>query len=127
MRKSMPESQPQAVAWIATTATVTTCKFQFAGLSNMAFGFSTQQKFRITFDYYAHGQTYSGEFQSPVAIAQNEAIPITYNPLNPQQNSRDPDVSPAGAATTKPPLMAIGIAGSVVLSLAWLAILRGCR
>ena len=119
----MPESPP----WIATTATVTTCRFQFAGLGNMAFGFSRQQKFRITFDYYAHGQTYSGEFQSPVAIAQNEVIPITYNPLNPQQNSRDPDVSPPGTAVAKPPLMVIGIAGSVILSLAWLAILRGCH
>jgi len=116
-------SQP----WIATEATVTTCRFQFAGLGNMAFGFSNQQKFRITFDYYAHGQLYSGEFQSPIAIAQNEHIPITYNPLNPQQNSRDPDVSAARPGTTKPPLIAIGIAGSIILSLAWLAILRGCR
>jgi hypothetical protein len=123
----MPESQSQAVTWIATTAIVTTCKFQFAGLSNVAFGFSNQQKFRITFDYYAHGQTYSGEFQSQVAIAQNEAIPITYNPLNPQQNSRDPDAASRGAGNAKPPLIAIGIIGSVVLSVAWLTILRGCR
>ena len=119
----MPEIQP----WIATQATVTTCKFQFAGRGNMAFGFSRQEKFRITFDYYAHGQLYSGEFQSPVAIAQNESIPITYNPLNPQQNSRDPDVASAGTAARKPPLMAIGIAGSIILSLMWLTILRGCR
>lgn len=118
---------PETVSWIATEATVTTCKFQFAGLGNLAFGFSRQEKFRITFDYYAHGQTYSGGFQSPVAIAQNEVIPITYNPLNPQQNSRDPDIASAGATTTKPPLIAIGIVGSIVLSLAWLAILRGCH
>ena len=123
----MPETQPQTVTWITTTATVTTCRFQFAGLGNMAFGFSNQQKFRITFDYYAHGQTYSGEFQSPVAIAQNEVIPITYNPFNPQQNSRDPDVALAGTDTRSPPLLAIGIVGSVVLSLGWLMILRGCR
>lgn len=113
--------------WIATQATVTTCKFQFAGLGNLAFGFSRQEKFRITFDYYAHGSLYSGEFQSPVAIAQNDVIPITYNPLHPQQNSRDPDVASAEAGTAKPPLIAIGIFGSIVLSLAWLAILRGCR
>jgi hypothetical protein len=118
---------PETVSWIETQATVTTCRFQFAGLGNMAFGFSRQEKFRITFDYYAHGQTYSGEFQSPIAIAQNEKISITYNPLNPQQNSRAPDVSSAETATKKPPLIAIGIAGSIILSLAWLAILRGCR
>jgi hypothetical protein len=122
-------SQAHAVSevpWVATTASVTTCRFQFAGLGNLAFGFSTQKRFRITFDYYAHGQLYSGEFQSDVAIPQNETIPITYNPLEPRQNSRDAASSPPIAAG-KPPLVAIGIVGSVVLSLAWLAILRGCR
>ena len=39
--------------WISTEATVTTCRYQFAGLGNLAFGFSTRKKFRITFDYYA--------------------------------------------------------------------------
>jgi len=118
----MPETQP----WIATEATVTTCRFQFAGLGNLAWGFSTREKFRITFDYYAHGRLYSGEFQSPVAVPQNERIPITYNPLHPEQNSRDASI-PAGASQGKPPLIAIGIGGSVILSLAWLAILRGCH
>ncbi len=117
---------PAAVGWIATEATVTTCRFQFAGLGNLAFGFSTQKRFRITFDYYAHGQLYSGEFQSDVAIPQNERVPIRYNPLNPQQNDRDAD-SGAVASTGKPPLIAIGIAGSIMLSLLWLLILRGCH
>jgi len=112
--------------WIATEATVTTCRFQFAGLGNLAWGFSTQKKFRITFDYYAHGRLYSGEFQSEAAIPQNERISITYNPLAPEQNSRDPDTALTPSAG-RPPLIAIGIAGSVVLSLLWLAILRGCR
>ena len=87
-------------------------------------GFQTTKKFSITFDYYAHGRLYSGEFQSPVAIPQNERIPIIYNPLDPQQNSRSfiPRTTP-----TRPPLIAIGIAGSVVLSLLWLAILRSCN
>jgi hypothetical protein len=118
----MPDTQP----WIATEATVTTCRFQFAGLGNLAWGFSTQKKFRITFDYYAHGRLYSGEFQSEVAVPQNERIPITYNPLAPEQNSRDPDTSRA-PSNAKPPLLAIGVAGSIILSLLWLAILRGCR
>jgi hypothetical protein len=111
-------------AWIATEATVTTCRYQSPGLSTLAFGFQTTQKFRITFDYYAHGQLYSGEFQSPIAIPQNERIPITYNPLDPQQNSRALIPNPTA---TRPPLIAIGIAGSIVLSLLWLAVLRGCH
>jgi hypothetical protein len=118
---------PETVPWMETQATVTSCKFQFAGLSNMAFGFSTQEKFRITFDYYAHGRLYSGEFQSAVAIAQNEQIPITYNPLKPEENSRDRDVAGTRSGATRTPLIAVGIIGSVVLSLIWLAILRGCR
>ena len=113
-----------APAWIATEATVTTCKYQSPGLSTLAFGFQTTKKFSITFDYYAHGRLYSGEFQSPVAIPQNERIPIIYNPLDPQQNSRSftPRTNPS-----RPPFIAIGIAGSVVLSLLWLAILRSCN
>jgi len=113
-----------APAWIATEATVTTCKYQSPGLSTLAFGFQTTKKFSITFDYYAHGRLYSGKFQSPVAIPQNERIPITYNPLDPQQNSRS---FISSTTPTRPPLIAIGIAGSVVLSLLWLAILRGCN
>ena len=117
----MPEAEP----WIATTATVTACRFQFAGLGNLAFGFSTQKKFRIAFDYYAEGRHYSGEFQSEVAIPQNETIPISYNPLNPKENSRDSSPS-ATPSNSKPPLIAIAIAGSIILSLLWLVILRSC-
>jgi hypothetical protein len=117
----MNEEEP----WIATTATVTTCRFQSPGLSTLAFGFQTGEKFLITFDYYAHGRLYSDEFQSPVAIPQNETIPITYNPLDPQQNNRTNH--PSATPGRKPPLIAVGIAGSIILSLLWLAILRGCR
>ncbi len=115
------------VPWIETQATVTTCRFQFAGLGNMAFGFSRQEKFRITFDYYAHGRLYSGEFQSAVAVAQDERISVSYNPLRPEENSRDRGVVGTREGDGKPPLVAVGIVGSVVLSLVWLAILRGCR
>jgi len=113
-----------AVAWVATEGTVTSCKFQFAGMSNLAYGFETQGKFRITFDYYAHGRLYSDEFQSPVAIAQNERIPVSYDPLNPERNSRS---SGPNVKASNSPVVAIGIAGSVILSLVWLAVLRGCR
>jgi hypothetical protein len=109
--------------WIATQATVTSCHYQFAGLSNMAFGFSRQKKFRIAFDYYAHGQLYSGEFQSPVAIAQNERIDLTYNPLHPEQNNL---TFGSNAHLMSGSLIGIGILGSLVLSLLWLAIVRGC-
>ena len=113
-------------AWIATTATVTTCRYQSPGLGTLAFGFSTRRRFLITFDYYAHGRLYSDEFQSDTAVPQNEIIPVSYNAHNPQQNSRT--TRPSATSSPRPnPLLAIGIAGSVVLSLAWLMILRSCR
>ena len=118
-----PEPPPPDTPWIATQATVTSCRYQFAGLGNLAFGFSTQKKFRIAFDYYAHGQLYSDEFQSPIAIPQNQRIALTYNPLHPEQNSRTSTPSPGAARN---PLVAIGILGSVLLSLLWLGILRSC-
>jgi hypothetical protein len=119
MRQSMAEQE-----WVATEGTVTSCKYQFAGMSNLAYGFSTQEKYRITFDYYAHGQLYSDEFQSPVAIAQNERIPVSYDPLNPERNSRNSGPSAKASAS---PVIAVGIVGSVILSLIWLIVLRGCR
>ena len=122
----MTEQTITEPAWIATEATVTTCRYQSPGLSTLAFGFQTGEKFSITFDYYAHGQLYSGEFQSPVAIPQNERIPITYNPLHPEQNSRSQNPT-TSTKSTRTSILAIGITGSVVLSLLWLAILRSCR
>lgn len=120
---SANSKESPAEPWIATEATVTGCRYQFAGLGNLAFGFSTQKKFRIGFDYYAHGRRYCGEFQSAVAIAQNERIAITYNPLRPAENSR---ACGGGARLARSPLIAIGVAGSLLLSLLWLAMMRGC-
>ena len=114
-----------APLWIETTATVTTCRFQAPALTTLIIGVNTNKRFRITFDYYAHGRLYSDEFQSSIAIPQNEIIDISYNPLDPAQNSRTnhPTEVPAKA----PPTWVIGIGGSIVLSLLWLTILRSCH
>jgi hypothetical protein len=112
--------------WIATEATVTTCRYQSPDLSILAFGYQNREKFRISFDYYAHGRLYSDEFQSPIAVPQNEHISITYNPLHPEQNSRG-HRSVTSPSQTRPPILVIGIIGSIFLSLFWLAILRGCH
>ena len=122
----MTEQPVTEQPWIATEATVTTCRYQSPGLSTLAFGFQTGEKFRIAFDYYAHGQLYSDEFQSPVAIPQNEHNPITYNPLHPEQNSRS-HAAGSTLKTTRPPILIIGIVGSIILSLLWLTILRSCH
>jgi len=116
-------SEP-APPWIETEATVTSCRFQFARLNTFTLGIQTGEKFRIAFDYYAHGRLYSDEFQSPVAIPQNERIAVSYNPLHPEQNSR---TSGPSASSTRSPLIAIGIMGSIVLSLLWLGMMRACN
>ncbi len=111
--------------WIPAEATVTSCQYQFARMNTFTFGIQTGDKFRISFDYTAHGQLYSDEFQSPVAVPQNTTLPLSYNPLMPRENSLSAEA--AGTSTGRNPLLAIGIAGSVVLSLIWLAMLRGCQ
>jgi hypothetical protein len=108
--------------WIETTATVVSCKYQFARMNTFRMGVQSGEKYRIAFDYVAHGQTYSDEFQSAIAIPQNERFPVRYNPLTPQQNDR----SAGGVSTGRAPLFALGVAGSIVLSLLWLTVLRGC-
>jgi hypothetical protein len=117
----MPNSTPPG--WIETEATVTTCRFQFARMNTLTLGIQTGDKYRITFDYYAHGQLYSGEFQSPKAIPQNEKFPLHYNPFNPQENDRASNSEAPGRSS----IFLVGVAGSVVLSLVWLAVLRGCH
>jgi hypothetical protein len=110
--------------WIPVDATVTSCRYQFRAASALAFGVPLGEKFRITFDYRAHDRLYSDEFQSPDAIPQNTILPLRYNPLHPEQNTlshNQPTPPPSS-----PNLFVIGITGSVVLSLLWLAILRGC-
>jgi len=115
-------------SWITTDATVTSCRFQFARMNTWTLGIQTEEKFRITFDYYAHGKLYSDEFQSSVAIPQNTSVPIRYNPLAPEQNDRTsgPNRRSDNANPRRAQLI-VGVAGSVVLSLLWLALLRGCR
>jgi hypothetical protein len=105
-----------------TTATVVACEYQFARMNTLLLGLQSGARFRIAFDYRAQGRTYSDEFQSPVAIPQNERFTVRYNPHRPEENDRSGKAGSGGRV----PLMAIGVAGSIVLSLLWLAMMRGC-
>jgi len=123
-RPALPASPETAEPWIRTEATVTSCRFQFARMNTFTLGVQTGEKFLIAFDYYAHGRLYSDEFQSPIAIPQNEHISITYNPLRPEQNSR---TSGPNASPSRSPLIGLGIIGSILLSLLWLTAMRSCN
>ena len=108
--------------WLEIQATVTACKYEFGAGQALAFGIPTSKHFLITFSYYAHGKTFTDEFRSPTYLEQGKTFTLTYNPLAPQQNSKS-----AAIPTTKTPLFAVGIAGSIILSLLWYAVMRGCR
>lgn len=112
-----------SVPWLETQAEVTACRYQFASINTLSFGMPTRlNQFIISFSYYAHAKTFCDNFTSPVAMGKGENFPVFYNPLNPQQNSRS-ESAPAGRV----PLFAFGIAGSIVISLLYLAMVGGCN
>ena len=118
----MKRQRATAPEWIETEAVVTGCRFQFARLNTLRMGLQTGEKFRIEFEYYGLKGRYEDAFESPVAIAQGERIRVAYNPLKPEENSRSGGSSMVGGGG----LVGIGIAGSILLSLLWLAMMRGC-
>jgi hypothetical protein len=109
--------------WPEALATVTQCKYDFGAGRALAFGIPTTKHFRISYNYFADGELHEGEFSSSKALPQGHLFPIRYDPDAPHQHTRDP----AAAPDTRNPILAIGIIGSIILSLAWLAIMRGCH
>jgi hypothetical protein len=107
-------TRPVPENWIGTTATVTSCRYRSRALSSVAFGVALGEKYRITFDYFAHGTRYSGEFQSPHPIPQDEHIPISYDPHRPDRNTWN---HPEVAATQRSiwPIMLVVLAAVLML------------
>jgi hypothetical protein len=116
---TVPSTKP---SWLDTQAEVVTCKYESGAGQVLAFGIPTSKHFLITFTYYAHGKAYTDEFTSPTYLEQGATFSVAYNPLTPQENSKS-----VSTRTTRTPLFAIGIAGSVILSLIWLTLMRGCN
>ena len=103
-------------------ATVTACHYEAGAGRAMAFGLPTAKHFRISFNYNVNGSVHTGEFYSEKAIPQNTLFPIRYNPEAAHENTHS-----AATPSTRSAMIAIGIIGSIILSLAWFAILRGCH
>ena len=111
--------------WLETLAEVTACQYVFARMNTLTLGTATDSnRFRISYTYYAHATTFSDEFTSPVAMEQGKTFPVFYNPLNPQENRQS---VPGGVCTSRNPLFVLGIAGSLVISLLYLARMYGCN
>ena len=103
-------------------ATVTACSYDAGVGRALAFGLPTSRHFVITFNYFVAGDLHTGQFSSRKAIPQGALFPIAYNPDAPHENEK----SSAGPAPRNS-VFVVGIIGSILLSLAWLAILRGCQ
>ena len=109
--------------WLETEAKVTACHYEFGGLQTLAFGIPTDDNhFTIEFTYHAHGEDFSGSYLSPIAIGLGETVTISYNPLNPRENDKS-----FRSQARRMPLAAFGVAGSIVLSLLYLGVIRSCN
>ena len=108
--------------WPQAMATVTACKYEFGAGRALAFGAPSDKHFLITFNYWANGELHTSEFMSEKAIPQGTLFPIRYNPEAPHLHSHS-----TAPSTSRTPVLIFGIIGSLILSLAWFAILRGCH
>jgi hypothetical protein len=114
--------------WLETQAEVTACHYEFARMNTLTLGIALDaNRFSISFTYYAHAKTFSGELTSPVAIEEGKTFPIFYNPLNPQESRQSESGATGLGLTSRSPLFAIGIVGSVIISLLYLAMIHGCN
>jgi len=114
--------------WLETQAEVTACRYEFVRMNTLTLGIASNfNRFSISFTYYAHAKTFSGEFISPLAMEQGKTFPIFYNPLNPQESRQSESGTAGSVLVVGTPLVAIGIVGSVVISLLYLAVMHGCN
>ena len=100
-------------------AEVTECHYDVRAGRALAFGLTSNKHFRIAYNYRVGDQLHTGECFSEVARPQGSLFPIHYDPDLPHVNR-------VSAAAWPAPLLAIGIAGSFALALAWMLFLRGC-
>lgn len=103
-------------------ATVTVCKYEFGAGRALAFGVPTSRHFLISFNYWANDEIHTGEYTSEKAVPQGTLFPLHYNPKAPHKHSRS-----GSAPLARKPVIAVGMIGSIVLSFAWFAIVRGCH
>lgn len=131
----MPKTiQPARDLWPEATATVTACEYKFPVGRALAFGLPDTRRFHITFNYWAPNpdgtpELHTAQLTSEKAMHVGTLFHIHYNPDAPHQTTRSTtDPHPAtGPMLSRNPLLIISILGSVILSLAWLFVLRGCR
>jgi hypothetical protein len=129
MPVSPAENPTTPEAWPEALATVLSCKYDF-GAGRALVGIPSSKHFRITYNYWAPNEDgvdtiHQGEFVSDHYLAQNTLFPIRYNPDTPSDHLHA--YSSVTVSSPRNSLLTFGILGSVVLSIVWFAMLRGCR
>ena len=119
---TLPDTHPD---WPEAIATVLECRYDMRAGRALAFGLPSDKHFRIRYNYYANGKHHEGQFYSVKAIPQNTLFPIHYNPDAPLDHLHA--YSSVTVPTPRSTRLVVGIVGSLILSIAWFAILRGCR
>jgi hypothetical protein len=117
---TQPETERQK-AWPQAMATVLSCTYTAGAGRALAFGLPTEKHFVIVYNYFADGDFHTGELRSATPIPQGSLFPITYNPAAAHEHGHEQT-----AVASRVPMIAFGIAGSIILSLAWFALLHGC-
>jgi hypothetical protein len=116
------------VPWLETQGEVAACHYAFARMNTFTLGFAADSnRFLIFFTYYAHARTLNSEFTSPTPMERSKTIPIFYKPLNPQESRPSESVATEAGPGHRMPLFALGITGSLVISLLYLAMTHGCN
>ena len=116
----MAEVNASEAEWPEAMAEVTECHYDMRAGRALAFGLSSKKHFRLTYSYRVGEELHTGECFSEIARPQGSLFAIRYDPDLPHVH-RSGDGAPR-----RLPLLAIGVAGSIVLSLVWLLVLRGC-
>ena len=106
--------------WPEAMAEVTECRYDMRAGRALAFGLTSKKHFRLLYSYRVGDDLFTGECFSETAQPQGSLFAIRYDPDLPHRNRSGSDTP------QRIPLLAIGVAGSIVLSLAWLLVLRGC-
>lgn len=117
----MPTASQKDDLWPEAIAEVLTCRYNARVGRALAFGLPSKKHFHITYSYLADGDLHTGECFTEKPLTQGTLFPIRYDPDLPHVNR-----SAQTGTRRRVPLLALGVFGSVVLSLAWLMLLRGC-
>ena len=99
---------------------MTECRYDVRAGRALAFGLTSKEHFRITYNYRVDEELHTGSCFSEQPRAQGSLFPIHYDPDSPH-------LSHTSSGNPQPvPLLFLGVVGLAATLLVWLLVLRGC-